>query len=380
MSSQSSGAPSRPHTDTPTPTDPPRRRRGRRATRIGLTGLLTALVLAAIVPLGAAQAGVEHRERTGGGRSKALAPVVVTYPGLSVAWPAALALPDSSQVVRGGLTAPMPAPTVTLQRLVLGQWVDVASTAATALGTFTLSLPTSYLGHFTYRLRITGSGGSLIETPPQAVTVVPSYVPRGSPTSFALISSSPVGRWDPCDPISVRVNTGAAPKGVLPDVVAALAQVSQATGLRFEYLGETTVVPFADAHPFDTAVADLVIAWARPSQLPGAFPTGTYGIGGPEMRAGAHDLAGNPVRRIYQGGVTINAAFNQVLKPGAGRGATRVAALMHEIGHAVGLFHVTGDPAELMTPSLGNGPSQWGAGDLAGLEAVGAANGCVYGG
>jgi hypothetical protein len=338
------------------------------------------VVLAATAPVGAAHAGVEHRDRTVTGQSMATAPIVVAYPGLSVAWPPALALPDSPEVVRGSLTTPVSAPTVTLQRLVVGQWVDVASTPASALGTFALPLTTSYLGHFTYRLRITGSGGTLIETPAQAVTVVPTYVPHGSPTGYTLISADPVGRWDPCDPIGVRVNTTAAPKGVLSDVVAALAQVSRATGLRFEYLGETTVVPFADPQPFDPSVADLVIAWAQPSQIPGAFPTGTYGIGGPEMRSGAHDLAGNPVRRIYQGGVTINAAFNRVLKPGAGRGATRVAALMHELGHAVGLFHVTGDPAELMAPSLGNGPAQWGAGDLAGLEAVGAANGCVYGG
>ena len=138
------------------------------------------------------------------------------------------------------------------------------------------------------------------------------------------------------------------------------------------------MVPFAAGNTFDPSVADLVIAWADPAQMRGLFPAGTLGVGGPEFRAGpAVDPAGRPVRQIYQGGVTINTAFNKDLRPGSGEGLTRVAALMHEIGHAVGLMHVTGDEAQLMAPSIGYGLDQWGAGDLAGLELVGAGGGCV---
>jgi hypothetical protein len=110
----------------------------------------------------------------------------------------------------------------------------------------------------------------------------------------------------------------------------------------------------------------------------GLFPSGTLGVGGPEFSATpAVDATGRRVRQIYQGGVTINAAFNKALKPGSGEGLTRVAALMHEIGHAVGLMHVEGDDAQMMAPSIGYGLDQWGAGDLAGLELLGAGGGCI---
>ena len=302
---------------------------------------------------------------------------MIAYAGLAVAWPGTRVQVRSGHVVRGLVAEPVPASTATLQRLVLGEWADVISTPVPRSGSFVMPLPAFYYGHFSYRLRVTAADADPVETPALPVAVVPSYTPRGRATGYTLINSNPVGRWDPCTPIGYRVNVAKAPKGALRDVRTALARIAHATGLQFDYLGATDVVPFAIDGPFDPAVADLVVAWAAPHQAPGLFPPGTYAQGGPELRGGAHDVAGNPVRQIYQGGVTFNTAFNSVLEPRAGSGFTRVRALMHELGHAVGLFHVTGDPAEIMSPSLSRGRAEWGAGDLAGLEAVGAVNGCV---
>jgi hypothetical protein len=305
-------------------------------------------------------------------------PTTKTYPGLSVTWPGTRVLVGSRQAIQGTLASRPSRGVATLQRLVAEQWSDVASGPVTGSGSFTLSLPTAYLAHSSYRLRITGSRGEVVETPAESFVVVPDYSPGGRDTSYSFVSPDPVGRWNPCAPITYRVNTTKAPPGVLPDVRAALDQVSQATGLRFDYRGTTSVVPFLAGDTFDPAVADLVIAWADPAQMRGLFPTGTLGIGGPEFRTAlAVDPAGRPVRQIYQGGVTINTAFNKALEPGSGEGLTRVAALMHEVGHAVGLMHVDGDAAQLMSPAIGYGLDQWGAGDLAGLELVGAAGGCL---
>ncbi|ABL84134.1 MULTISPECIES: hypothetical protein [unclassified Nocardioides] len=309
---------------------------------------------------------------------KPAGPRTVTYPGLTLVWPGAEVLVGSTQVVVGTLATGLTRASATLQRQVAGQWADVASSPVTGLGAFTLDLPTTYLSHGEFRVRVAANGTAAVETPAQSVVAVPDYTPAGRAGSYALVSPSPVGRWNPCAPISYRVNTAKAPPGALPDVRTALEQITQATGLRFDYRGPTDVVPFAAGNTFDPAVADLVIAWADPAQMRGLFPAGTLGVGGPEFRAGAAvDPAGRPVRQIYQGGVTINTTFNKDLKPGAGEGLTRVAALMHEIGHAVGLMHVTGDEAQLMSPSIGYGLDRWGAGDLAGLELVGSGGGCV---
>jgi len=71
----------------------------------------------------------------------------------------------------------------------------------------------------------------------------------------------------------------------------------------------------------------------------------------------------------------------EMVPPGFGERFSRGVVLMHELGHVMGLGHVA-SPHELMwSPEVADDvvpdlfQSEWGPGDLEGLQAVGAAEG-----
>ena len=98
------------------------------------------------------------------------------------------------------------------------------------------------------------------------LTCPPPVRAASSPYLFRAIQGSPVEpvRWNPCATISYRINTnGVAGTSAVNRVRAAVSEVSAATGIRFSYLGRTSVVPDSQLTPTAGAGADLVIAWAR---------------------------------------------------------------------------------------------------------------------
>src|SRR5690242_681415 len=98
----------------------------------------------------------------------------------------------------------------------------------------------------------------LLGCPPASAATTPYlfYAIQGSP-------SEPV-RWNPCAPITYRINpNGYAGTTAVARVRSALAEASRATGIRFSYLGRTAVVPDDPRNPTAGTNADLVITWAR---------------------------------------------------------------------------------------------------------------------
>jgi hypothetical protein len=76
------------------------------------------------------------------------------------------------------------------------------------------------------------------------------------------------------------------------------------------------------------------------------------------------------------GGVAVDATQRLPAK-GFAAGQSTGALLLHEIAHTVGLDHV-GATSQLMYPRLQNTfKARFEAGDLAGLQAVGASRGCL---
>jgi hypothetical protein len=191
-----------------------------------------------------------------------------------------------------------------------------------------------------------------------------------------------VQRWS-CDPITYRVNVQYADdkKAALSDAKGAVARISKASGLRFQYLGSTTEL----CQTAQTVTsAHMVINWHPKGAT---FFNGVAGKGGfyPTVIT---DTTGQQRASISRGCVSINTStklrpgFGSAYrnKPGGGWDAYSVRGhvLLHEIMHAMGMDHVNSE-AEIMNPvaDLSRKPVKFGPGDLRGLAVVGK-DGCFY--
>ena len=200
--------------------------------------------------------------------------------------------------------------------------------------------------------------------------------PKGSSHEYrflAFANGKPV-RWNPCQPIHYVVNLSEAPNGSLQDVQEAVRRVSADTGIRFAFDGSTQEIPQQDRGPYLPDVygqrwAPVVIAWAYQAETDVPFQQGEN-----HYAAVSRPLAPlNGTAQFVSGWVVINAADRN--PPGWDSPADQGPTVLHELGHIVGLDHVS-SKYELMEPS-GGYMTDFGPGDLAGLERLGADQGCL---
>ncbi|MBO9553197.1 matrixin family metalloprotease [Cellulomonas sp.] len=196
-------------------------------------------------------------------------------------------------------------------------------------------------------------------------------VPSTAAAPYALLhvdQHGHVARWDPCTTIRVRVNHAdpRAPADAEALVTSALLRLEVASGLHLELVGDTTYLPYADTGVREPD-ADLVIAWTDAATVP-ALAGGVAGQGG------AVWSTTRSASRIWRAHLVLD--VDDALVPGFAPGRSVGTALLHELGHAVGLTHVD-DPRQVMAAGLGDASRPvFQAGDLAGLQRVGAAAGC----
>jgi hypothetical protein len=200
--------------------------------------------------------------------------------------------------------------------------------------------------------------------------------PRGSTDEYRFLATAggrPV-RWNPCDPIHYVANVTRAPDGSIEDVHQAIARVSEVTGVGFIYDGLTDEVPQRDRAAYQPERyggdwAPLVIAWVSQSQTDIQFQKENEYFAAVARPVGPPD--GTP--QFVSGWVVVNAADPN--PPGWSYTGSQGPTVLHELGHIMGLDHVSSQ-AELMEPS-GGSVTDFGPGDLAGLERLGRNQGCL---
>lgn len=229
------------------------------------------------------------------------------------------------------------------------------------------------LDHLGQPRNVAEIGGETVPLPTPAdhpVRLAPAITTDAS-GEFAFLSEGADGPilHDPCRPIHWRLSTVNMPVGAEEPVTAAVASIAEHTGLVWIYDGYTG----ADASFDDPLLvrgetwdyAPVVIGWAgEGDQID--LEGDTTGVGGPRISPGAF----GDQEFLRSGAVIIDTAdLPDVLDRDEDALRTQ-AVVMHELGHVVGLGHVS-DSSQLMFPAT-TAVAAWGQGDLAGLAAVGA--------
>lgn len=189
--------------------------------------------------------------------------------------------------------------------------------------------------------------------------------------SYAFLQTngdgSPVS-YESCGPLRFVVDPTGGPEGGTDTILRAFTRMTRATGVQFEFAGETAERPVrerpARQSRYGSGYAPILVAWSDPAETP-RLEGDVIGLGGSSAlrsRAGA-------ASRYVTGTITIDAPQSRELLARRPRTGMRVVegVVLHELGHVLGLDHVD-DASQLMNGE--GGADVLGPGDVAGLQVM----------
>jgi hypothetical protein len=159
------------------------------------------------------------------------------------------------------------------------------------------------------------------------------------------------------------------PRGGKELLESAFKRLSAATGLTVVNDGPTDEPPNLERDPYQpdrygSRWAPILVAWATEKEVPD-FGGDTAGMAGPNQFT-----LGDGTTGYVSGVVLLDPEAIAQIKASDGKARAR-AIILHELGHLVGLAHTTRDD-QLMYPNSLSDETDYAAGDLAGLAALGA--------
>ncbi len=175
--------------------------------------------------------------------------------------------------------------------------------------------------------------------------------------------------YDRCRPIHYVIRQLGEPPGSDPIVFTAVDRVSAATGLHFVFDGTTSEAPSNRRQlrmpRYGTGWTPILISWSNAKESPGFANPEVLGTGG-----SASVTAPSGARVLVTGEVTLDGErLGKFLNQPDGEQMVR-SVVLHELGHVVGLDHVDAK-SQLMFKNAQHGVTDFGAGDLNGLAALG---------
>ena len=208
------------------------------------------------------------------------------------------------------------------------------------------------------------------------------------PAGYAFLYATADGcfpvRFNPCEPVAYVLNDALAPPGAVADVREAIARLSEATGITFVEEG-TTDEPLAvrrsayQPERYGERWAPILIGWSQLGAGEGPDASGDdIIVAGRGQPLRVDDALVSGVLELNTD-VVLDRDTQETLPGGFGEGITRGRVILHELGHVLGLGHVS-SRAQLMYPELAEQTSssaELGVGDSIGLRLLGRESGCV---
>lgn len=205
--------------------------------------------------------------------------------------------------------------------------------------------------------------------PPTNYPKQPNSIIMPGGYGFMLVVNGLPARWNPCQGV-IKVHLSGVSKkskwGI--ELRKAIASVKKYSGLQIELRSNTNFIPQYHWYEDSSKPGRNITVWVGNKSQTNIFvnrPDNAYGIA--DFWADDRITGADP---ITHAAIVINKPLATTLSNIKLR-----AVFKHELAHTLNLDHVY-DFDSLMQPTLTD-QTWWGPGDIAGLRAVGASNGCI---